>query len=235
MSWLLRGLRRGIVTTHYPAAPAGMPHMYRGAVDALEASRGEQQRGAAVCPTQAIEAGDDRAIVDRRRCIQCGLCAAAAPGAFAMSNAFALGSVAENQRTGKMRAFSRSLFIRHIDTGSDGSEEQELQALFNPYYDANRLGIFLTATPRHADVLVVTGPVTEKMREPLMRAYGAMPEPKIVMALGTTACSGGICDPRAIAGPVDRLLPVDAYVPGSPPSPLTILSALSALARGRNA
>ena len=89
-------------------------------------------------------------------------------------------------------AFRRSLHIRHVDAGSDGAVEQEIAALLNPYYDMQRLGLFFTASPRHADVLLVTGPVTAPMEEPLRRTYDAMPEPRVVVAAGTDACSGSI-------------------------------------------
>lgn len=231
-SWILHGLRGGILTTKYPKRPDEMPTAYRGAVVALDASAEDQRVGAAVCPTGAIAVGADRARVDRLRCIQCGLCVASAPRAFDFSNVFELATVADDVDGARerirlaARAFGRSVNVRHIDTGSDGSEEQELAAAFNPFYDLNRLGIFLTASPRHADILVVTGPVTGSMVEPLRRAYQAMPDPKVIVALGTSACSGGIFDPANFVGPVDRIIPVDVYVPGSPPSPLTILHGL---------
>jgi Ni,Fe-hydrogenase III small subunit len=232
MSWIVRGLRRGILTTRYPRRPDAMPPAYRGEAVALDAARAEQEVGAGACPTQAIEPRESRARVDRLRCIQCGLCAAAAPSAFAMRETFELAELGDDvaATTARIReavrAFGRSVHLRHVDAGSDGSEEQELLAIFNPFYDAQRLGVFLTATPRHADILVVTGPVTAPMAQPLRRAYEAMPTPKLVIALGTTACSGGIFRERGIAGPLHRLLPVDVFVPGSPPSPLTILHGL---------
>lgn len=226
MGWTWRGLRGGIVTTRYPSVSDPMPETYRGRVDALDAATEEQQRGADVCPTRAIDPAPGHAVVNRRRCIQCGRCASAAPLAFKMSNAIDIGEVVATQNVRQVKRFPRSIHLRHVDTGSDGSEEQELQAMFNPFYDANRLGIFMTATPRHADILVVTGPVTKPMRAPLERAFEALPEPKLVLALGTTACSGSIVDLDDVAGPVDRVVPVDIYVPGSPPTPLTILHAI---------
>jgi Ni,Fe-hydrogenase III small subunit len=128
--------------------------------------------------------------------------------------------------------FRRSLHIRHVDTGSDGAIEQEIAALLNPYYDMQRLGLFFTATPRHADVLLVTGPVTAPMERPLRRTYEAMPVPRAVVAAGTDACSGGIWTSAETLGGVDRVLPVDVYVPGDPPSPIALLHGLL-LAAGR--
>jgi formate hydrogenlyase subunit 7 len=125
------------------------------------------------------------------------------------------------------RLFRRSLHIRHVDAGSDGSEESEILALTNPYYDISRLGMFFTPSPRHADLLLVTGPVTRAMEEPLRRTYEAMPDPRLVVAVGSDACSGGVYgETYATLGGVDRVLPVDVYVPGSPPPPLAIINGL---------
>lgn len=241
--WIWHGLRRGILTTRYPRTGDSMPATYRGAVTCFDADAAAQQRGAEVCPTNAITAGGRRARIDRGRCVQCGACAAVAPDAFGMNNAVEIACYADTPGQDALRArlreaakaFGGSVHVRHVDAGSDGSEEQELQAIFNPFYDANRLGIFLTATPRHADILIVSGAVTQPMREPLRCAYEAMPEPRIVIALGSTACSGSVFrqgdDRQSGAGDA---LPVDVYIPGSPPSPLTILHGLL-LALGRAA
>lgn len=238
--WIWRGLRGGILTTKYPRGADTMPEQYRGIVIARDAEPEEQQRGAAICPTDAILPNTSRARIDRLRCVQCGLCTQTAPAAFTMESGFQLASLnnsAIDTVQTRIRAVSktlgRSVHLRHVDAGSDGSEEQELQAIFNPFYDAHRLGIFLTPTPRHADVLVVTGGVTKPMEQPLLRTHAAMPEPKIVVALGTTACSGSVfAQSTALCGPVDSILPVDVYVPGAPPAPLTILHGLL-LALGR--
>lgn len=130
------------------------------------------------------------------------------------------------------RSFRRSLFIRHVDAGSDGAAESEIQALANPYYDLNRLGFFFTASPRHADVLLVTGGVTAELADPLRAAFELMPEPGAVIAAGTAACGGGIEGHERTAGGVDRVIPVDVYCPGDPPTPLMLLHALL-LAVGR--
>jgi Ni,Fe-hydrogenase III small subunit len=127
----------------------------------------------------------------------------------------------------RSHALRRSIHVRHIDCGSDGSEEWEIQALWNPYYDIQRLGFFLTAAPRHADILLVTGPVTAAMRGPLLRTWEVMPEPKALLAVGTDACSGGLCGADELsAGGVDAVLAVDVYVPGSPPTPIAIMDGL---------
>jgi Ni,Fe-hydrogenase III small subunit len=125
------------------------------------------------------------------------------------------------------RALGRSIHVRHIDCGSDGSEEWEIQALWNPCYDIQRLGFFLTAAPRHADLLLVTGPVTLPMREPLERTWEVMPEPKTLVAVGDEACGRGLCTADELtAGGVGTVLGVDVYVPGAPPPPIAILEGL---------
>jgi Ni,Fe-hydrogenase III small subunit len=121
-------------------------------------------------------------------------------------------------------ALRRSVHVRHVDAGSDGSEEWEIQALLGPVYDIHRLGIFFTASPRHADVLLVTGAGTTGMAEPLRTTYEGMPDPKVVIAVGTDAASGGLLGTR-LAG-VTPTVPVDVWVPGCPPPPFSILSAL---------
>ena len=126
----------------------------------------------------------------------------------------------------RTRTLERSIHIRHVDAGSDGGEEWEIQALVNPYYDIQRLGFFFTLSPRHADILLVSGVVTDAMREPLRRAWETMPEPKALIAAGTDACSGGFAATAESAGGVDQVLPVDVYVPGSPPSPIALLHGL---------
>jgi Ni,Fe-hydrogenase III small subunit/ferredoxin len=125
------------------------------------------------------------------------------------------------------RSLRRSIHIRHIDTGSDGSEEWEIQSLWNPHYDIQRLGFFLTSSPRHADILLVTGPVTAAMRKPLELTWELLPEPKALVAVGTDACTGGFAAGLdSTAGGVDKVLPVDVYIPGSPPSPIAIIDGL---------
>ncbi|HEY3080988.1 MAG TPA: 4Fe-4S binding protein [Chloroflexota bacterium] len=120
--------------------------------------------------------------------------------------------------------FRSSLHVRHLDVGSDNGADWELNATLNPLYDLQRFGIDFVASPRHADMLVVTGAVTRNLLPALLRTYEATPEPKLVMALGTDACSGGITrGSYAALGGVDRHLPVDVYVPGDPPRPPAIV------------
>jgi Ni,Fe-hydrogenase III small subunit/formate hydrogenlyase subunit 6/NADH:ubiquinone oxidoreductase subunit I len=125
------------------------------------------------------------------------------------------------------RLLRRSLHIRHLDAGSDNGTDWELNALLNPVYDVQRLGIDVVASPRHADLLFVTGPVTRNLETALRRTYQAMPAPGIVVAAGAEACGGGVWQGSyAHAGGVDRVLPVDVYIPGDPPRPQAIIYGL---------
>lgn len=128
------------------------------------------------------------------------------------------------------RRLGRSLAIRVVDAGSCNGCELEIQALNNAYYDVERFGIRFVASPRHADVLLVTGPVTRNMREALARTYDAMPAPKWVVAVGDCARDGGcFAGSYAVVGGVAEVIPVDLYIPGCPPSPTTLLEGLLAL------
>jgi Ni,Fe-hydrogenase III small subunit len=131
----------------------------------------------------------------------------------------------------RMRAkLGRSLSIRHVDAGSCNACELELHALSNPYYDLERYGLRFVASPRHADVLLVTGPVTENMRYALITAYEAMPAPKWVIANGACAADGGcFAGGYAVAGGVAKIIPVDLHIPGCPPAPKAVLAGLMAL------
>lgn len=132
----------------------------------------------------------------------------------------------------KSKLFRRSLAIREVDTGSCNACEMEMNALMNPMYDAERFGIHIAASPRHADALVVTGPVTVNMERALKDVHRQTPDPKIVIALGDCAINCGIFKGSyAVTGPVDRHIPVDVRIPGCPPRPAEILEALSELRR----
>lgn len=127
------------------------------------------------------------------------------------------------------RLFSRSLHIRQVDAGSCNGCELEIGALNSPYYDLERFGMHFVASPRHADCLLVTGPVTRNMADPLKRSYDAAPDPKIVVAVGDCAHDCGVFSRGyGVIGPVSAVLPVDAVVRGCPPEPRAILSGILA-------
>ncbi len=190
--------------------------------------------------------GPGRIRLDQGKCILCGRCVAARPDVFGWAQGPGaatltrgglvvpeipetsenLNSIRNGLRL-RTAALRRSVHLRHVDAGSDGGEEQEIAALLGPVYDVHRLGIFFTASPRHADVLLVTGAGARGMAGPLRRTFDGMPDPKLVIAVGTDAVSGGLISPSyATTGGVGSVVGVDAWLPGSPPSPFAILHAL---------
>jgi Ni,Fe-hydrogenase III small subunit len=133
---------------------------------------------------------------------------------------------AEQLRRTVTRLFGRSLHIRTLDTGSCAACEQEIRLLAAPHYDLHRLGFFFTPAPRHADLLMVTGPMIRAFDHAARKTYAAMPDPKIVVATGACAL-GGVYQPDAFThGGVGGILPVDVWIPGCPPSPLALLHGL---------
>jgi Ni,Fe-hydrogenase III small subunit/ferredoxin len=251
--WVLRGLREGVVTTRWPKKPDRYADGWRGPAVVHDPNPPTRTGLAGLCPTQAITVNDgaprDAVRLDQGRCILCGLCVAARPDVFGWSSG-ATGRTASaltrdqlivpevpetdesvdavrvslRQRTAALR---RSVHIRHVDAGSDGSEEWEILALLGPVYDVHRLGIFFTPSPRHADILLVTGAGSAGMTGPLRTTYEGMPNPKVVIAVGTDAVSGGLLGHSDITmGGISGIVPVDVWLPGSPPSPFGILNAL---------
>jgi Ni,Fe-hydrogenase III small subunit/ferredoxin len=243
--WVLRGLRDGVVTTRWPDRPDEYADSWRGPATVLPDAVTDGALGD-LCPTGAIQAAGGRVQVDQGKCILCGRCVAARPDVFAWSagatgpGAAALArqalivpelpetdaaiGAARARLADRTAALRRSVHVPDVDAGSDGSEEWEIQALLGPVYDVHRLGIFFTASPRHADVLLVTGAGTGGMAGPLRTTYEGMPDPKVVIAVGTDAVSGGLPG-NELTGVAD-IVPVDVWVPGSPPSPFGILTAL---------
>jgi Ni,Fe-hydrogenase III small subunit len=145
----------------------------------------------------------------------------------------ALVELAEQLDRVARRRLGRSLSIREVDAGSCNGCELEIHALSNAFYDLERFGLRFVASPRHADVLLVTGPVTRNMREALERTYAATPDPKWVVAVGDCAVDGGIfSDSYAVVGGVHEVVPVDLHIRGCPPSPTQLLEGLLALLQG---
>jgi Ni,Fe-hydrogenase III small subunit len=145
----------------------------------------------------------------------------------------ALAELAADVNHAARRKLGRSLSIREVDAGSCNACELEIHALNNAFYDLERFGLRFVASPRHADVLLVTGPVTKNMREALERTYAATPDPKWVVAVGDCAADGGIfAGSYAVEGSVSKVVPVDLYIRGCPPDPVTLLKGLLALLEG---
>jgi Ni,Fe-hydrogenase III small subunit/ferredoxin len=246
--WTLLGLLQGRQTAPWPLAEGtdgqagflGMPR-YK-----PELCTEGCTACADICPTKAITmpapaSAGGKLDVDYGRCVVCQLCTEACPtGAMTTSSDWAFGVRARNDLIWKAdaaitpvagaqtrRAFRRSLHVRHVDAGSCNGCESELQALNNPFYNLHRLGIFFTASPRFADLLLVTGPVTNAMLGPLRTTYEAMAEPRWVLAVGTCAVSGGVAEGGYSCGHgLDGAVPVDVYLPGCPPNPAAIIQAL---------
>jgi membrane-bound hydrogenase subunit mbhJ len=123
-----------------------------------------------------------------------------------------------------LKAFKRALWVYHLNTGSCNGCDIEILAVLTPRYDAERFGIKLVGSPRHADVLLVTGPVVKQMVPRVKRIYEQTPDPKLVMVVGNCGTEGGVFyESYSLAGPIDQIIPVDVYVPGCPPRPEAII------------
>lgn len=211
-------------------------------------------RAVAVCSTSALRLeehhGIRQLILDYAECTGCGQCVEAAPGPFTLATAnvpcgvsrlglirrwdvdrghllYADEVVAQTASEKIQAILGRALNIRQVDAGSCNGCEAEITALTNPYYDLERFGIHFVASPKHADMLLVTGPVTRNMAEALRHTYEATPAPRLVVAVGACGCTGGIFEGSyAVAGAVDAIIPVDAYIPGCPPTPAMLITGI---------
>jgi Ni,Fe-hydrogenase III small subunit len=243
--WTLFGLNRGLATSDWPAKEDGA---VQPGVLGLPRSHPDRcddncRACAEACLPGAISVGEGRFHLDYGKCIGCQLCTEVCPNdAMTKSHDWAFGvrnredlvwadalvsGPAQELKKAVQKYFGRSFHIRHVDAGSCNGCESELQALNNPFYNLHRLGIFFTPSPRFADLLLVTGPVTYAMRGPLLETWNAMPEPRWVMATGTCAVSGGATGGGYSCGHgVEEVLPVDVYLPGCPPNPAAIIQAL---------
>ena len=210
-------------------------------------------RAAAACPTAALSLRGQQLILDYGLCIGCGRCAEAAPELIApaaqpefcgvgrpnlvrrwqLDGLLPEAPVPPAPADAIRKRLGRALNIRQVDAGSCNGCEAEIAALANPYYDLERFGIHFVASPKHADLLLVTGPVTRNMAGALRATYEATPAPKLVVAVGACGCSAGLfAASPAVVGPVDAVIPVDTYIPGCPPTPGMLLAGLlSTLAR----
>jgi Ni,Fe-hydrogenase III small subunit len=218
------------------------------------------RRAVASCTLSAlaIEEVDGRSILtlDYGKCTGCGHCIEAGEGSFFLAQSVQCGvarqalvrrwdiergveilsdEAALTDAAQKIRAIvGGALNIRQVDGGSCNGCEAEIGALTNPYYDLERFGIHFVPSPRHADMLLVTGPVTRNMAEAVKRTYEATPSPKLVVAVGACGCSGGIfAQSSEIAGSVDAVIPVDAYIPGCPPTAAMLLTGILRVLRQR--
>lgn len=239
-----------IVTAKNPTDLSGVPLSYRGkiAIQSDKISKADFDDLQKNCPTGSFDFENSSLSVDHGKCITCGKCNDIMPDLIKIKNSFApvssnkagLVKAFDDTSIGKSydeigaelkekihKLFGRSLAIRQVDAGSCNGCEIEITALNNPIYDIERFGIHFVASPRHADLLLVTGPASRNMEIALKRTYDATPGPKLVVAVGACACSGGIFgDTYATTGGIDKIVPVDVYIPGCPPRPQALVYGL---------
>jgi Ni,Fe-hydrogenase III small subunit/ferredoxin len=239
----LARLRQKHRTIPYPAEAPTLPDRFRG-LPALDANKCPDgcRACAAACPTDAITAEGPRLRLDLGRCLFCTDCMEACPeGAIRYTQDYRLATrrrddlilegqtlkLAEALEVRSRRLFGRSLKLRQVSAGGCNACEADLNVLSTVVFDLGRFGIQFVASPRHADGLVVTGPVSENMRHALLETYAAVPAPKLVIAVGACAISGGpYVDNPEVHNGCGSLLPVDLFIPGCPPHPLTTLDGL---------
>jgi Ni,Fe-hydrogenase III small subunit/ferredoxin len=237
-------LRQGYRTESYPDEPVpARPDRFRG-LPVLDSSKCPDgcQACTEACPTDAIQNADGQLRLDIGRCLFCVECVQACPeGAVQFTGDYRLAArsredlvlngdrfeAAQSLDEQTRRIFGRSLKLRQVSAGGCNACEADVNVLNTLVFDLSRFGIQFVASPRHADGLLITGPVTENMRIALQKTYDAVPAPKLVIAVGACAISGGpyIGHLQSHNG-ADSVLPVDLYIPGCPPSPWTILDGL---------
>ncbi|XER06611.1 NAD(P)H-quinone oxidoreductase subunit K, chloroplastic [Sporomusa rhizae] len=219
-------IKTGRVTEQYDSGT--MPSRFRGQLVHEESLCLKCQVCRDACPTGALEFNNNQLVVDNNACIFCGRCVEVCEHkALSHTTEYRLATLT-SQLSAKIRAtLQRSLHIRHVDAGSCNACDWEMTALNNPIYDLQQYGIDFVASPRHADMLMVTGVVTRNLEQALKMTYDAVPAPKLVMAVGSCAASGKIYgESYAIRGSAGKIIPVDIYVPGCPPRPAALIYGL---------
>ncbi|MCP4692827.1 MAG: hydrogenase [Desulfobacterales bacterium] len=241
LNTLKNRFEQGYRTTSYPKEKIELWKRYRGRPTIeKDASADMVKRCANMCPQDAIDA--ENKVIDMGRCIFCGTCERVSEGRFiSFTQDFeisvsekehlltdgSLPSLADHSRQHFKKLFGRSLQLRQVSAAGCNSCEADLNVLATPFFDLARFGINFVASPRHSDGIVVTGPISRNMKTALLQTYEAVPDPKIVIAVGSCTLTGGPFrgSPEITEG-LDSLLPVDLFIPGCPPHPLTNLHAL---------
>ncbi len=234
-------IEQGYRTSKYPKEPINLYKRFRGLPRVNpQCEAALVKRCADACPQDAIDEKTGR--IDLGRCVFCGLCETISEGKFAtFSPNFEMGTasrddlitcgdlpaLADHAKQHFKKLFGRSLQLRQISAAGCNACEADTNVLNTPFFDLARFGIQFVASPRHADGIHVTGPISKNMRAATITTYEAIPHPKVVIACGACAISGGpFYGSDEICGDLNSIIPVDLYIPGCPPHPLTILHAL---------
>jgi Ni,Fe-hydrogenase III small subunit len=224
--WVIKGICAGIKTSAYPSKPESAAGVSPGMPVCGDYPADKITSLIECCPTRVFRLENAKVTADVRRCIHCYRCVREIehPAGWALSYEW---GIFRNGRHELERPFHSSIHICVMDTGDCGACLNEVKQLNNPYYNMHRLGFFITPTPRHADVLMVVGPVTDHMRFALEKAYDAIATPKRIVAVGACALTGGAFAGSFVCSKgLADVLPVDVEVPGNPPPPLAILHGL---------
>lgn len=241
LSVLKNRFEQGYRTCKYPKEKPAVFSRYRGRPDInRDADPSVIQACADACPQDAIDVGKKR--IDMGRCVFCGTCERVSGGAFVTftgdfeistaqrADLLTDGTLPDLARHSKQhfkKLFGRSLQLRQVSAAGCNACEADLNVLATPFFDLGRFGINFVASPRHADAVVVTGPVSRNMKTALLQTYEAVPEPRVVIAVGSCPISGGpFYGSPEIAPGLESILPVDLFIPGCPPHPLTNLHGL---------
>lgn len=232
---------QGYRTNNYPKQAIRLSARYRGLpkVD-KDAAQDLVIKCSRACPQDAID--PNKRVIDMGRCLFCGTCERISEGKFIsftgnfecsaaerehLITAGDLPDLASHSKQHFKKLFGRSLQLRQVSAGGCNACEADLNVLATPFFDLARFGINFVASPRHSDGLVVTGPVSRNMKTALLQTYEAMPAPKVVIAVGSCSITGGpFRGSPEVSDGLDTILPVDLYIPGCPPHPMTNLHAL---------